>query len=160
MSGQLLLPDGSRIAARYAGTNGRPYTSLGRALIAQGYLESGATWDRIREVMGPLSEPEREQLFATNARYTFFRLTQGRATGSYGTELVPERSVAVDPHLVPLGSIGYLVTPTTQRFVVAQDTGTAVRDAHADLFLGGGPEAEDRASRVKETGTLYVLQPR
>lgn len=159
-SGQLLLPDGSRIAARYAGTNGRPYSSLGRALIDRGYLANGATWDRIREVMGPLPDPERAQIFATNERYTFFRLTQGRATGSYGTELVSERSVAVDPRLVPLGTVGYLVTPTRQRFVVAQDTGAAVKEAHADLFLGGGPDAEWRASRVKETGVLYLLMPR
>jgi membrane-bound lytic murein transglycosylase A len=159
-SGQLVLPDGSRIAARYAGTNGRPYKSLGRALIDRGYLDGGVTWDRIREVMGPLPDAERDDLFATNERFTFFRLTHGLATGSYGTELVPERSVAVDPKLVPLGSIGYLVTPTTQRFVVAQDTGAAVRDAHADLFLGFGPGVEARASRVKETGTLYVLTPR
>ena len=159
-SGQLLLPDGSRIAARYAGTNGRPYRSLGRALIDRGYLQDGATWDRIREVMGPLPDAERNELFAANERFTFFRLAQGRATGSYGTELVSERSVAVDPRLVPLGTIGYLVTPTTQRFVVAQDTGSAVKDAHADLFLGGGGDAEARASRVKETGTLYLLMPR
>lgn len=160
-SGQLLLPDGTRTAVRYAGTNGRPYSSLGRVLIERGYLDGGATWDRIRQVMGPLPDAERDELFASNQRFTFFKLTQGgRATGSYGTELVAERSVAVDPRLVPLGMIGYLVTPTTRRFVVAQDTGAAIREAHADLFLGGGPDAEGRASRVKETGTLYLLQPR
>lgn len=159
-SGQLVMADGNTVAARYAGTNGRPYTSLGRVLIDRGYLADGATWDRIRTVMGPLPDDERNQIFAMNERFTFFRLTQGRATGSYGTELVAERSIAVDPRLVPLGAIGYLVTPSVQRFVVAQDTGGAIKNAHADLFLGGGPDAEMRASRVKEHGVLYVLLPR
>ena len=39
------------------------------------------------------------------------------------TSILPERSVATDPRLVPPGAIGYLATPTVRRFVVSQDTG-------------------------------------
>jgi membrane-bound lytic murein transglycosylase A len=74
-------------------------------------------------------------------------------------ELTPMRSVATDPEVVPSGTIGYLVTPTIRRFVVAQDIGAAIRGAHADLFAGSGREAEQFAGRQKEMGTMYVLVP-
>ena len=35
------LDDGSAARVAYAGTNGRPYTAIGRTLIAQGELERG-----------------------------------------------------------------------------------------------------------------------
>lgn len=161
-SGRLRLADGRTIGVRYAGSNGRPYTSLGRALIARGVLTPGAAsmWD-IRRHLESLPEPERAALLALNERYTFFRpADEGGATGSLNVELTPGRSIATDPRLVPLGALAYLATPATRRFVVSQDTGGAVVGAHADLFLGAGPEAEERAGRTRERGALYLLLPR
>jgi hypothetical protein len=43
---------------------------------------------------------------------------------------------------------------------VSQDSGAAIRGAHADLFLGPGPEAEARAGSMREQGTMYLLLPR
>jgi membrane-bound lytic murein transglycosylase A len=61
---------------------------------------------------------------------------------------------------VPPGTLGYLVTDNYRRFVVSQDVGAAVVGAHADLFLGAGPDAEATAGRTRDRGTLYVLLPR
>jgi membrane-bound lytic murein transglycosylase A len=162
-SGRLRLPDGRTFAVRYAGSNGRPYTSLGRTMIARGLLPEGqaSLWD-IRRVLGALPAPEQRALLATNARYTFFRLLDdpGDPVGSLGVPLTAGRSVATDPRLVPPGALAYLATPSAHRFVVSQDTGGAVAGAHADLFLGSGADAEARAGRTREEGTLYLLLPR
>ena len=160
-SGQLRLPDGRRVAVRYAGSNGRPYTSLGRTLVARGVLPEGqASLPAIRGVLESLAPADRAALLATNERYTFFRLADGDPIGSLGVELTPGRSIATDPRLVPPGALAYLATPSVHRFVVSQDTGGAVVGAHADLFLGAGAEAEEQAGRTRETGVLYLLLPR
>ncbi len=160
-SGRLVLPDGRRLGVRYAGTNGRPFRSLAQVLVARGLLDPDqASLPAVRRVLASMSEPERAALLAANDRYTFFRLAEGGPVGSAGVELTPGRSVATDPRLVPSGSIGYLVTPSVRRFVVSQDTGAAIVGAHADLFMGSGAEAEATAGRMRERGTLYLLQPR
>jgi membrane-bound lytic murein transglycosylase len=43
---------------------------------------------------------------------------------------------------------------------VSQDAGAAVTGAHADLFLGSGPDAEERAGQTRERGRLYLVLPR
>lgn len=160
-SGRLRLADGSIVGVRYAGSNGRPYTSLGRTLVARGLLPQGqaSLWD-IRRCLEALPDAEQAALLATNPRYTFFRFGEGGPLGSLGVELTPGRSVATDPRLVPPGALAYLATPSFRRFVVSQDTGGAVVGAHADLFLGAGTEAETVAGRTRERGALYLLVPR
>jgi membrane-bound lytic murein transglycosylase A len=160
-SGSLRLADGTRLGLRYAGTNGRPYRSLGRTLIDRGLLpEGGATVPDIRRVLASMPTGDVMSLLATNERYTFFRIADGGPVGSLGVELTPGRSVATDPALVPPGTLGYLVTPSVRRFVVSQDTGAAITGTRADLFLGAGVAAENTAGRMQERGTLYLLFPR
>jgi membrane-bound lytic murein transglycosylase A len=160
-SGLLRLADGTTIGARYAGTNGRPYTSLGRVMVKRGLLDEDHTsLEDIRNRLAALPEGERAALLAADERYTFFRLADAPPVGSLGVPLTPGRSIATDPRLVPPGALAYLVTPTTRRFVVSQDTGAAIVGARADLFLGAGKEAESRAGRTRERGALYVFVPR
>ena len=159
-SGRLRLADGSTIGVGYAGSNGRPYSSLGRTLVSRGLLPPDqASLADIRRYLESVPPAERDVLLATNERYTFFRRTEGGPVGILGVELTPGRSVATDPRLVPPGAIGYLVTPTVRRFVVSQDTGGAVTNAHADLFLGFGDEAGERAGRTRDRGVLYLILP-
>lgn len=160
-SGRLRLDNGRVVGVRYAGTNGRPYRSLGQTLLARGVLRgSGVTLPAIRRALAAMSPDEQAAMLASNERYTFFRLAQGGAVGSLGVELTPGRSVATDPRLVPPGAVGYLATPETRRFVVSQDAGAAIVGAHADLFLGAGAEAEERAGRTTERGAMFLLMPR
>jgi membrane-bound lytic murein transglycosylase A len=78
------------------------------------------------------------------------------------------RSIAVDRAHIPLGTPLWLDTndplaPETplRRLVMAQDTGGAIRGpTRADLFFGWGAEAEERAGRMRQPGSLYVLLPR
>lgn len=159
-SGRIRLPDGTRLGVRFAGTNGRPFKSLAKVLQQRGYLPANrGSMQDIRRVMSSLSESQQMQLLAANERYTFFRIThdEGDPIGSLGVELTPGRSVATDPRLVPLGTIGYLVTEHYSRFVLSQDTGAAIVGARADLFLGAGQDAEVTAGRTREKGTLYLI---
>jgi membrane-bound lytic murein transglycosylase A len=161
-SGLLRFPDGTRIGARFAGTNGRPFRSLASILIARGLLtRNHASIADIRRALESLPEDQRRALIDDNPRYVFFRLSaEGGPRGSLGVELTPGRSVATDPRLVPMGALAYVVTPTARRFVVSQDTGAAIVGPHADLFLGAGEEAGEVAGRTRDTGTMYVLEPR
>jgi membrane-bound lytic murein transglycosylase A len=160
-SGLLRLADGTRLGVRYAGTNGRPYRSLGQTLVERGLLSPGhATLADIRHALQAMPPDEQQALLASNERYTFFRFAAGGPVGSLGVELTPGRSVATDPRLVPPGTLAYLATPSVHRFVVSQDVGTAVQGAHADLFLGSGADAGERAGALREHGALYLLLPR
>lgn len=160
-SGLLRLADGRRVGLRFAATNGRPFRSLGRTLISRGLLSPDhATVPDIRRVLAGLSPAEQAALLATNERYVFFRVRAGGPVGSFGVELTPGRSIATDPRLVRPGALVYLTTPSVKRFALAEDAGAAVVGAHADLFLGAGPEAEAVAGRTREHGVLYVLRPR
>jgi membrane-bound lytic murein transglycosylase A len=161
-SGRARFPDGRTAAIRFAGTNGLEYQSLGRLLVERGLLRKGeASMFAIRDLFATMPEAEQRALMAENPRYVFFSMTNDTRgpAGSLGVELTPMRSIATDPALVPGGSIAYVVTPTIQRFVVAQDTGGAIRGAHADLFAGSGWAAEQFAGRQQERGTMYVLVP-
>jgi membrane-bound lytic murein transglycosylase A len=159
-SGSLRLPDGRQVGLRFAATNGRPYQSLGRTLLARGLLTPNHTaLSDIRRALAALPAREQAALFATNERYTFFRVSAAGTVGSMGVELTPGRSIATDPRLVRPGALVYLATPSVHRFAVAQDAGAAIVGAHADLFLGAGPEAEAAAGRMRERGTMYVLLP-
>jgi membrane-bound lytic murein transglycosylase A len=161
-SGRARFPDGHIAAIRFAGTNGLPYKSLGLALVRLGLLSKDeASMFAIRRLFATLSRTDQHTLMAENPRYVFFTMTDAAQgpIGSMGVELTPMRSVATDPDLIPAGAIGYVVTPTIRRFVVAQDTGGAIRGAHADLFAGTGHDAEQFAGRQKERGTMYVLVP-
>ncbi len=160
-SGLIRLPDGSLRGVRFAGTNGRPFRGIARALVARGYLQPNHTsMADIRRALEALPEWKQLQILAIDERYTFFRIADGGPVGSLGVELTAGRSIATDPRWVPLGTVGYLVTPTYRRFVVSQDTGAAIVGPHADLFLGSGRQAELLAGRTRERGTLYLIVPR
>jgi len=160
-SGRLRLDDGAVVGARWAGSNGRPYRTVAPALAARGLVQPDhASLPDLRRALEALPAGEQAAILAGNERYTFFRLAEGGPVGSLGVELTPGRSIATDPRLVPPGALAYLATPSLRRFAVSQDAGAAIVGAHADLFLGAGVEAEERAGSMHERGELYLLLPR
>jgi len=160
-SGRARFPDGTKTGLLFAGTNSRPYTSLGKTMIDRGLITfSEASASGIRAALGRLPACDAAELRHSNERYVFFKLDDGPVVGSLGAPLTPGRSIAADPALVPPGSILYLETPSYRRFVVAQDTGAAIKGAHVDLFVGAGSEAGRVAGSLRERGRLWVLEPR
>jgi membrane-bound lytic murein transglycosylase A len=175
-SGRLRMtePDGrvQTVRLSWAGHNDHPYVSVGRWLIDQGELRPGeASWPAIRD--WARRNPQRVPLMlAANPRVVFFREeplpdpAQG-PRGALGVALTPERSVAVDPAAVPLGSALWLDTSEPlsdtplRRLVIAQDTGSAITGAvRVDYFWGTGERAQLQAGRMKQPLRLWVLWPK
>ena len=87
--------------------------------------------------------------------------------GALGVPLTPERSIAVDSRVVPLGVPVYLSTsyPNTaeplNRLMVAQDTGGAINGGvRADFFWGFGDAAGAQAGKMRQGGRMWVLYPK
>lgn len=168
-SGRIELPDGSRLAVGYADQNGHAYRSIGRELADMGEIElDEVTLFSIRDWLR--RHPERARaVLERNPSFVFFSLRNAEVDGPRGSlnvPLVPERSIAVDPSIVPLGVPVWLDTTLPdsgepyRRLVLAQDTGGAIKGhVRADLFWGRGERAERMAGRMKQPGRLYVLMP-
>ena len=169
-SGQIQLPDGSRLRVGYADQNGHPFRSLAGLLIRRGEIKpERASMQGIKE--WARRHPARVQQFMNaNPSFVFFKELPGDAGGPIGTLGVPltaERSIAVDPRVIPLGVPVYLSTtfPGTRqelnRLMVAQDTGGAINGAvRADFYWGFGDEAGAQAGRMKQQGRMWVLLPK
>lgn len=169
-SGRIRLPDGRIIGAGYANQNGHAYVSIGKRLIERGELRrKDVTLFTIRDWLK--QHPKKAiELMYENPSYVFFSLRDNVAEGPRGSLNVPltaERSLAIDPKVVTLGTPMWLDTShpishdPIQRLVIAQDTGGAIKGPiRADLFWGAGKAAERAAGMMKQTGALYVLLPK
>jgi len=171
-SGRVSFDDGTTARVAYAGQNGRPYTAIGRTLIAQGELTKDKTsLQTIRAWL--LAHPDRARtVMESDASFVFFKEDAIGdpalgAVGSEGVALTPEASIAVDEKSHPLGAPFFAATTLPggrakfDRLFVAQDTGGAITGpARADVFFGFGARAEALAGEMKQTGRLYVLLPK
>ncbi|WP_026098629.1 murein transglycosylase A [Kamptonema formosum] len=171
-SAQLQLADGRLMAVGYAGGTNYPYTSIGRELALDGELKlDGLTMpvliDYFRKYPAQLSE-----YLPRNNRFIFFRDTNGSPPmGSIQVPVTAERSIATDKSLMPPGALalvraklpyhnaaGRIEQRTVSRYVLDQDTGSAIRGAgRVDYFMGTGQKAGERAGVTGSTGQLYYL---
>jgi membrane-bound lytic murein transglycosylase A len=175
-SGRVVMEDGSVMRVGFGGTNNQPYKSIGRWLLDRGELTPAqATMQGIKA--WARANPTRvDALLDTNPRFVFFReMPSGEGTpsggadgpiGALGVPLTPERSIAVDPSSIPLGTPVFLQTtrPLTNspmnRLVFAQDTGSAIKGGvRADYFWGLGDDAGDLAGKMKQGGRMWLLLP-
>ena len=169
-SGQVELENGERMRVGYADQNGHPFRSLGRLLIERHEIApERASMQGIKD--WAKHNPRKVQDFLnSNPSYVFFRELPGDLPGPIGALGVPltaERSIAVDPRVVPLGVPVYLATtwPNAQdplnRLMVAQDTGGAIAGGvRADFFWGFGDSAGSLAGRMRQSGRMWVLLPK
>jgi len=169
-SGQVELETGERLRLGYADQNGHPFRSLGRLLIQRGELPpERASMQGIKE--WARRNPRKVQEFMNaNPSYVFFRELSRDLPGpigALGVPLMPERSIAVDPRVIPLGVPVYLATtwPNTaeplNRLMVAQDTGGAIAGGvRADFFWGFGDPAGYQAGKMRQAGRMWALLPK
>ncbi len=170
-SGRVVFDDGTVARVAYAGTNGRPYTAIGRTLIAQGELERGhVSLQTIRAWLK--SHPAKARaIMESDASFVFFKETPlgDPALGSPGAgevPLTPGASIAVDSKIHPLGVPFFIATTTPDgkplnMLAIAQDVGGAIRGAvRSDIFFGFGNRAETLAGEMKQSGRMYVLIPK
>ncbi len=177
-SGRVVMDDGSVMRVGFGGTNNQPYKSIGRWLLDHRELTpSQATMQGIKA--WAQANPSRvDALLDTNPRFVFFREMPASGetvpgsgadgpVGALGVPLTPERSIAVDPASIPLGTPVFLQTTRPlsntplNRLVFAQDTGSAIKGGvRADYFWGLGDEAGSLAGKMKQTGRMWLLLPR
>lgn len=182
-SGILRFPGGKMMLAKYAATNSLPYKSVGSVIIGSGIMsKSDFTRERFQQYLK--DHPEGAPwILEQDPRYTFFSLQPlpegGEPFGTIGQSLTPGRSIAIDPKIIPLGSLAYFETSMpqadeagrllgvfpTSRFAVCQDTGGAIQGpGRVDIYIGHGAQAKTMATNQWAEGKLYILlkklQPR
>jgi len=145
-SGQVELPDGSRIRLGYAGQNGHEYFAIGRALIERGEIPREAvSLQSIRAWLEAHPE-EADTMMSLNRSYVFFRELEGDGPiGSLGVALTPGRSLAVDRRFLPLGAPVWLDASAPAVAVAPGGEGPAVGDVGANV-RGGSSRSEGDAS--------------
>ena len=168
-SGRVQLPDGGMVRLNYADQNGHPYQSIGRVLVERGELKLEEASMQGIQAWARANPARLDALLNSNPSYVFFREVangDGGPLGALGVPLTAERSIAVDPRAVPLGSPVFLATTRPNsatpmnRLVMAQDTGGAIKGAvRADFFWGFGKAAGEQAGRMKQSGRVWVLLP-
>ncbi len=164
-SGRVQFDDGSSARIAYAGENGRPYTAIGRVLLANGELaKEKISLATIRDWLK--SHPKLARgVMEANRSFIFFQETPlgDTALGSPGVEgvpLTPLGSMAIDLRKNALGAPYYVAADPVKALLIAQDTGGAIRGAvRGDVFFGFGGTAEQQAGEMKAQGRLFVLLP-
>jgi membrane-bound lytic murein transglycosylase A len=171
-SGQVCLPNGSTVRVGYAGSNGRPYRSIGKYLLDRGEVAPEAmSLQLLRAHLR--AHPERvREILDHNESYVFFREVPEGPLGSLGVVLTAGRSVAADASVYPRGGLMFVETEQPvlddaghllgwkplRRWVLVQDAGGAIRGAgRLDLFCGSGEPAERVAGVLKQPGRLYLV---
>jgi membrane-bound lytic murein transglycosylase A len=169
-SGQVDFPDGQRIRISYADQNGYPYRPVGKWLAEQGEMKIEQTSMQGIKAWAAANPKRLQELLNANPSMVFFRELPVEGSGPPGAlsvPLTPERSIAVDPKTIPLGSPVWLATtrPSSeqplQRLMLAQDTGGAIRGpVRADFYWGSGADAGTQAGKMKQKGLMWVLLPK
>ncbi len=169
-SGRVKLPNGSMLRLSYAGRNNQPFTAVSNHMVDLGYIDrSNMASIKIREWLK--NNPEKaDEIMNINAAYTFFKISDGEyVVGSQGAPLTAERSLAVDPDIIPYGFPLFVATEIRnssgskdpyQHLLIAQDSGSAIKGTvRGDIFFGNGKEAEEKAFSMASQGKYYILLP-
>jgi membrane-bound lytic murein transglycosylase A len=168
-SARLEMTDGSIMYIGYAGNNGHDYTSIGKALAAEGKIDKNRISLAVIRSYFQAHPGELDGYIQRNARFVWFQEYRGDnwPAGSLGFKVTKERSLATDKAVFPRGLVTLVHTTghnaqgasgPLYQYMVDQDTGGAIRAAgRADIYYGVGPRAEWFAGRQFAEGRLYYL---
>ncbi|MEO1311415.1 MAG: MltA domain-containing protein [Pseudomonadota bacterium] len=169
-SGRLVFEDGSERRIGYAGKNGKAYTAVGRVLVDRKALTLEETSMQTIRTWLEGNPALADDVMNENASWVFFRELddlgdpEGGPLGAQGVQLAPRRSLALDRTHLPLGAPVFVAVDGEDAdlsdLYIAQDVGGAIRGPlRADLYLGSGPEAGDRAGELRAEARLFALLP-
>jgi len=165
-SGRVRMTDGRVTHISYDSANGRAYVAIGRALLLMKVIQPPVTMEKIRSYLANHSG-DAEEIMNFDASYVFFKITHGDGPkGAEGVALTPQRSLAVDPVFVKLGTPVWIDTMDAdavplQRLMIAQDTGGAIKGpVRGDFFWGFGANAATKAGAMQSPGRYYLLLPK
>ncbi len=172
-SGKIELQDGRTRSIQYRSNNGHVYSSIGKLLVDEKKMAlKDVDIPALRRYL-TANPQDLIRILHYNKRYIFFGWgDEENPRGSIGAPLTPGRSIAVDSGVLPMNAIGYLISrkpiindngkivswTTLHRFVLPQDTGSAIKGpGRVDFYWGKGNYAEIAAGTMKEEGKLYFL---
>ena len=171
-SAKLKMTDGTTMSVGYGGTTDYPYVSIGGELVKDGvFAKDELSLPKLLDYF-TANPKQLDKYLPRNNRFIFFRETHGKPpTGSLGVPVTGDRSIATDKSLMPPGALALIVAPipdleptgqidtrVVSRYVLDQDTGSAIKGAgRVDVFLGSGQLAGDRAGRLNGSGHLFYL---
>jgi membrane-bound lytic murein transglycosylase A len=171
-SAQIKLTNGTATSIGYAGATDYPWTSIGRELAKDGKVTlKQLTLPRMTEYFQQHPQ-ELNNYLPRWERFVFFKEKNAEpATGSINVPVTAERSIATDKSVMPPGALALVNTSlpyptasgrldyrTVSRFVLDQDTGSAIKGpGRVDYFMGTGKLAGDRAGVTGGNGSLYYL---
>ncbi len=172
-SGRVYLEETQEtIRVAYGDQNGHPYKSIGRFLVERGDLKLEQASAQGIAAWAAANPARVQEVLNVNPSVVFFKEEKLTAAskgpkGALGVPLTAQRSIAIDAQFIPLGVPVFLSTtqPNSdvplRRLMLAQDTGGAIRGAvRADFFWGFGAEAGERAGKMKQVGSMWVLLPK
>lgn len=171
-SARLQMTDGTTMSVGYDGTTNYPYVSVGGELVKDGvFAKDELSLPKLLDYF--VANPKQlDQYLPRNNRFIFFRETGGKPpTGSLSIPVTGDRSIATDKSLMPPGALALIVAPIPEvettgeidtrvvsRYVLDQDTGSAIKGAgRVDIFLGSGDVAGKRAGLINGSGNLFYL---
>ncbi|BDX04194.1 hypothetical protein MACH16_29420 [Marinomonas pontica] len=170
-SGVVEYENGERKLLSWGGVNGHAYRSLGKELIERGEIDRAhISAQSIRQWLSDHPDRNRE-ILSTNPSYLFFSEGPENPVGAANVSLTPLYSAAVDPSVIPLGSILLAQVPKLDpygnlighefRLLLAQDKGGAIKGpGHIDWYQGIGEEAHFHAGQLKHFGKVWLLLPK
>lgn len=166
-SGEVYFNSGERLWLGYAGKNGQHYRSIGKYLWKKRHISRKEL--NLKGIRNFLRKHKRQSrsLMEKNPSFVYFYWQKhGGAIGKLGAALTGEHSAAVDTQQIPLGAIlkANLTDPFQSRpwqlLMSAQDTGSAIRGNHVDVYMGQGKQAEHWAGYMHQRGSLAVYLPK
>lgn len=178
-SARLVFDDGEMADLTYAGRNGHPYVSIGKALIERGEISSSdMSLDRLKgwvRAQGQEIGQRGRELLHLNPSFVFFSSSASAVglcgpVGAAGVRLSEHASIAIDRTLWVYGLPFWIEADISwqgakvepyRRLMIAQDTGSAiVGSARADLYFGSGESAGRMAGGIRHHGRMVALLPR
>ncbi|MGJ4752769.1 MltA domain-containing protein [Leptospira kmetyi] len=160
-SAVIRIPDQDPFRITYSSDNGKEYLSPAESL--RGICKSLIPSD-LRNCIVEFPKEVRDAILK-NPRYVFFKKEPSAPRGSGGIELIPKRSVAMDPN-IPLGipaliSFESPVLAEKNRIVFVHDRGSKIQGhGRLDYFLGTGKKAEEQAGRIQTQGRILLILPK
>lgn len=166
-SGLGILENGQKVEISYDGNNGFEYQSIGQFMVKNGLIDKKKV--NATEIKKWLREntEKKEKIFNTNRRFIFFKINEiynKYPAGSFGQELEPYASVAIDKKIYPYGIPILLSVEKNNSYnllTISADTGAAIKGVNrADLFLGNGKKVGEKAGKINESLIIYFLKPK
>jgi len=163
----LNLDSGERMAVGFSAATKYPFRGVSKTFLK----EHKVSWNKLSEFF-EIKPDLLNQVLVKNDRYILFQENpHSEPIGSLGVPVIAERSIATDKSIMPPGALSVVITKLPQlsesgeiktkesiRFVLDQDTGSAIKGTNrVDIFMGSGSDGLKKANAVYAQGELYYL---